>query len=221
MIRIPFTYSRNLAMPGLSRRSANVKCRLLTNAPRNVPDKTGLPQPGKTPTPEEREKLVSYLAEASEIFSKYDETRELMRRGKLVSKNAHRRPADNTHIMQGVIFAFFMAGFFATPFLGKKIAQDDEFRKKWIPSWYDFTVKKPENPWTREELHQQMLEVQRELHERAIAGDFAPDKLQEINRKMQKNIDMPHRRGMDRSNIPEAWNRIHPGLDDDEDVNED
>jgi len=221
MIRISFTSCHSLAIPGLSRRSANVKCRVFTNAPRNVPDKKGLPQPGKTPTPQEREKLEIYLTEASEILSKYDDARELMRRGKLVSKNAHRRPAGNTHLAQVGIFALFLAGFLATPFLGKKIAQDEEFRSKWIPRWYDFTVKKPENPWTREELHQQMLEVQRELHERAIAGDFAPDKLQEMQRKMQRNIDLPHRRGMDRSKIQDEWDRIHPGLDDDEGINED
>jgi hypothetical protein len=58
------------------------------------------------------------------------------------------------------------------PWLGKKIAPDVEFRTKYIPKWYDYAVTKPNNPWTRQELHKQMIQVQNNLHQRAIADDF-------------------------------------------------
>ena len=106
----------------------------------------------------------------------------------------------------------------ATPLIGKRIAQDDEFRRM-MPSWFDFTVPKPEKPWTREELHEQMIAVQREIRERAIRGDFSPEKLEEL----QKNLEgqyASHRSSIPQSQIRKEWERIHPGLEEDEEVNE-
>jgi hypothetical protein len=108
--------------------------------------------------------------------------------------------------------ASFLVAFIATPFLGRKIAQDQDFREKWIPSWYNFNVEKPAQAWTRQELHEQMVEVQRELHERAIRGDFTNEKLEEMRR---------HLHGVDPEDDEHGWGKIHPGVDDDEDIEED
>jgi len=102
--------------------------------------------------------------------------------------------------------------FLCSPFLGRRIAQDEEFRNSFIPSWYDFTLTKPENPWTRKELHEQMVELQRELHERAIRGDFTPEKLDEMRR---------HFEGVDPKEDIHGWGKLHPGVDDDEDLEDD
>jgi hypothetical protein len=102
--------------------------------------------------------------------------------------------------------------FVCSPFLGRRIAQDEEFRKSFIPSWYDFTLTKPEHAWTRQELHEQMVELQRELHERAIRGDFTPEKLDEMRR---------HFEGVDPKEDTHGWGKLHPGVDDDEDLEDD
>jgi hypothetical protein len=119
---------------------------------------------------------------------------------------------DSEHRLQLALGASFLVAFVATPFLGRKIAQDSDFRAKWIPSWYDFTVKKPAQAWSRQELHEQMVEVQRELHERAIRGDFTKEKLEEMRR---------HLHGVDPEDDEHGWGKIHPGVDDDEDIEED
>ena len=106
----------------------------------------------------------------------------------------------------------FLVAFLSTPFLGRRIAQDEQFRKSFIPEWYDFTIEKPTYAWTREELHEQLVELQRQLHERAIAGDFTPDKLDEMRR---------HFNGVDPKNDPHGWGKLHPGVDDDEDIEDD
>jgi hypothetical protein len=102
-----------------------------------------------------------------------------------------------------------LATFIITPFLGKKIATDEAFRKAIIPSWYDFSLTKPKSAWTRQELHEQLVEVQRDLHERAIRGDFSPDKMD----RMRRHFD-----GVDPDDDEHGWGRLHPGLDDDEDI---
>lgn len=78
--------------------------------------------------------------------TQYEETRDLMRRGKLASKNSTGRGGGTStqQYAQIGIVAAFLAAFMATPFVGRRIAQDEEFRKRWIPSWYDYTVKKPD-----------------------------------------------------------------------------
>jgi hypothetical protein len=59
-----------------------------------------------------------------------------------------------------------------------------------------------------------MLESQRIIRERAIAGEFTPEKLNALKNRL------PGHEGVDRSNIPAGWEKIHPGLDDDENLNE-
>jgi hypothetical protein len=159
-----------------------------------------------------------YLKEANRQMEKYHQTRELMKQGKLKSKNAQYGPKNAAGAQMAVV-GFFLAAFLSMPFLGKKIAQDEEFREKYVPKFMDFTVPKPENPWTRDELHEQMLQIQRDIRERAIRGEFTPEKLQEMKGSLA-GMDYPHRSGIDKSKIPKGWDKIHPGLDDDEDLNE-
>ena len=119
----------------------------------------------------------------------------------------------NAHFLQALAASTFFAAFLVTPFLGRKIAQDEEFRKKYIPSWYDYSMEKPDYAWTRAELHEQFIQVQRELHERAIKGDFTPDKLEEMRRKF------PGREGEEVQQ--HGWDNLHPGIDDDDDLEDD
>ena len=93
--------------------------------------------------------------------------------------------------------------------MGKKIAYDKEFRKKYIPDWYFYGLEKPENAWTKEELNQEIIILQRRLHERAIAGDFAPEKLEEMRRALWKKPDKEEY---------EHFAQLHPGVDADEDI---
>lgn len=109
-----------------------------------------------------------------------------------------------THIKVGS----FLASFILTPFLGKRIATDENFRAV-VPSWYDFSLSKPASAWTRQELHEQLVEVQKDLHERAIRGEFSPEKLESMRR---------HFAGVDPDDDEHGWGRLHPGVDDDEDV---
>jgi hypothetical protein len=94
-----------------------------------------------------------------------------------------------------------------------------------------------------------MIEVQRTLHERAIAGEFTPDKLQQMKNSGTLSTDIekatssdttannnpsgisfdhfyPHRKNgtsSSSSSKPIAhkdWDKVHPGLEDDEKVGE-
>jgi hypothetical protein len=170
------------------------------------------------------------LKDANAQMQKYHETRALMKQGKLKILNTKNQQSSSATAAQAGIMVVFLFAFLSTPFLGKKIAQDEEFRKKYIPSWYDYTVKKPENAWTRDELHEQMLQVQHDIHTRAIAGEFTPEKLQALQDAMQSpnnsssaaldDLYHPHRQGMDRSKIPKEWDMVHPGLAADEELDE-
>lgn len=95
--------------------------------------------------------------------------------------------------------------FIATPFLGKKLATDEEFRKL-VPSWYfdSYRMKIPERP-DRKTLHEQLIEMQKDLHERAIRGEFTKEKRD----KMVFTGDY--------KDDPYGWSKIHPGVDDDDD----
>jgi hypothetical protein len=174
------------------------------------------------------------LRNANQQMFKYHEAKVLMAQGKLPSKNAHLKP-DQPGWIQAGIFGTFLIVFFSMPFLGKKIATDEEFRNKYVPDWYNFTVPKPANPWTRQELHEQMVEQQRILRERAIQGDFHPDKLASLqnrfqnlqsNNKNNTTTSSPNERQSDptrnatEDDIPFGWNRLHPGLEDHENVDE-
>jgi len=176
-------------------------------------------------------KVKQYVAlkEANEQMKQYHETRELMKQGKLKSLKSGNEQSKTATAAQASVLVAFLVAFMAMPFLGKRIAQDDEFRRKYIPSWYDFTVKKPENPWTREELHEQMLQVQHDVHRRAIAGEFTPEKLRELQNAMQSPLGSsagmdhalhPHRQGMDPSRIRKEWDMVHPGMAIDEKLDE-
>lgn len=54
--------------------------------------------------------------------------------------------------------------------------------------------------------------MQKELHEKAIKGEFTPEKIDEMRR---------HFAGAEPENDPHGWGKIHPGLDDDEDIEDD
>jgi hypothetical protein len=204
--------SRPCTLAGKRQTSWLVKGRIVRQSHRSVSNSDG---PAQTAT----EKHAAFMKDANAKMQTYHEARELLRQGKLPSANAHRGPK-NASAAQGAVAVVFVMAFFAMPFLGKKIATDDEFRKTWMPAWYDFTVKKPERAWTRQELHEQMLAVQRDVRERAIAGEFTPQKLQEMQSAMQQSSYQPHREGINRSKIPKEWDKIHPGLDDDEKLDE-
>ncbi len=97
-------------------------------------------------------------------------------------------------------------------FFKQKIATDDEFREKYIPKFYDYSIEKPDYAWTRAELHEQMVQLQMDLHKRAINGEFTPEKLEEMRR---------HFDGVNPEKDEHGWGKIHPGVDDDEDIEED
>jgi hypothetical protein len=204
-----------------------------------------------------------YLRDANNVMQQYHTTRELMKQGKLGNNNTNNRSSSSssTVYLQGTIAGLFVIAFMSMPFLGKKIATDDEFRKRYVPSWYDYTVPKPDKAWTRQELHEQMLDVQRTLHERAIAGEFTPENIERMrqqstllsstsNSSISDSVDSstvstnnnintgksfdhlyPHRvesasnnpsnNATTKKNIPKDWDRIHPGLEDNEKVGED
>ena len=129
-----------------------------------------------------------------------------------IEKVKRKRKANSEHTLQMALAASFVTVFLATPLIGRKIAQDEEFKEKYVPKFYDFTLEKPANPWTRKELHEQLVALQAELHEKAIAGEFTPEKLDEMRR---------HFAGVDPKNDPHGWGKLHPGVDDDEDLEDD
>ena len=119
------------------------------------------------------------------------------------------RHRDKGFYLQLGLAMTMLCSFLVTPFLGRKIAYDDDFRKKYIPEWYDYTIEKPKSAWTKEELHQQVMLLRRQLHERAIAGEFTPEKLEEMRRNLQRKPENPKYA---------HFAQIHPGVDDDEDI---
>eukprot|EP00543_Licmophora_paradoxa_P006119 CAMPEP_0202443700 /NCGR_PEP_ID=MMETSP1360-20130828/2887_1 /ASSEMBLY_ACC=CAM_ASM_000848 /TAXON_ID=515479 /ORGANISM="Licmophora paradoxa, Strain CCMP2313" /LENGTH=158 /DNA_ID=CAMNT_0049059443 /DNA_START=114 /DNA_END=590 /DNA_ORIENTATION=+ len=147
------------------------------------------------------------LKDANEKMRQYQLNRpslEVIHESKRRSKQR-----DNEHYIQALILGSFLAAFVMTPFLGHRIATDEDFRKRLVPSWYDFSIEKPKSAWTRAELHEQLVQVQSDLHERAIRGEFTPEKLEEMRR---------HFDGVDPKNDKHGWGKLHPGVDDDEDV---
>jgi hypothetical protein len=180
--------------------------------------------------------MLEYLRQADKTLQRYEEARQMYKRGEFPRQQARSSSyggassSSAKNLAQMGILGVFIVAFMATPLVGKKIATDEEFRSRWIPSWYDFTVKKPENPWTREELHEQMVRVQKDLRERAIRGEFTKEKLEEMRKSFEYH-KFPGRddikgaaAGSDKSSSsssrPEGWDRIHPGIESDSDVNE-
>ena len=166
---------------------------------------------------EEREAAMRH---ANQSMKGYVETRILAKQGKLKSKS--RGPSDKTKSATAIQMALFVslsAAFIASPILGKKIAQDEEFREKYIPAWYDFRVKAPESAWTRQELHEQLVDVEKDMRERAIRGEFTPENLEELKRSMQPRSDLTEEDKMYAEKY--GWGRIHPGVDPDDDYDDD
>mmetsp|Transcript_17304 Transcript_17304/g.24436 ORF Transcript_17304/g.24436 Transcript_17304/m.24436 type:complete len:175 (+) Transcript_17304:74-598(+) len=151
------------------------------------------------------------LKDANEKMRQYYINRpsmEVLRKSRLGSEGKR----NDQHLIHFAALSSFLVAFLITPFLGRRIAQDEDFRKKYIPKWYDFTMDKPDTAWTREQLHEQLVDLQQELHKRAINGEFTPEKLDEMRR---------HFAGVDPKNDPHGWGKLHPGVDDDEDIEDD
>ena len=207
--------------------SRSVRRTLTINNKANGSSNTGTTSSGtpsaKNPmTVEERNEAIR---QANEAMQGYVQTRILAKQGKLKSK---RPPRDETtsgrqHMVQLGLLGSLLVAFVASPFLGRKIARDQEFREKYVPEWFDFSVKQPpaSSYYTRQEMHEQMLALDEELHERARQGEFSPDNLKKIRRKLEH----PLGRNVSDEDVAMAekygWNKIHPGLADDEDEDDD
>ena len=163
-------------------------------------------------TPEERDAAVRH---ANKEMKGYTQTRILAKKGLLPSKNRQKSEEHRSaNVIQFSIFISLAAAFVISPILGRKIAQDDEFREKYVPDWYDFRVKPPKSAWTRQELHDQIVEVERDMRERAIRGDFTPDKLDELKSSLQPRSDLSNE-DMELAK-KYGWGAIHPGVDPDD-----
>lgn len=181
------------------------------------------------------------LRDANEKMKFYYENRPSL---KELNKHKKKFGDENHHFIMAGAMSTFLCLFLFTPFLGKvsrsslvlfnffllvelirtlfvtsffscheqKIATDDEFREKYIPKFYDYSIEKPDYAWTRAELHEQMVQLQMDLHKRAINGEFTPEKLEEMRR---------HFDGVNPEKDEHGWGKIHPGVDDDEDIEED
>jgi len=122
---------------------------------------------------------------------------------------------DREHGIQLAIVASFFVAFIATPFIGREIALNPDFRKRFVPAWYDFSIIQPKSEWTRADFHEILVAHQNDLHERAIRGEFAPDKLERL--KEQGTLQHRYFKGVDPENDIHGWGKLHPGLEDDED----
>lgn len=174
-----------------------------------------------TGTLSKQDQYAEYVREANEKMLQYDHTRELMKRGKLVNlrnTNQNGNSSQRNTIIQFSIIGTFVFLYLLTPLLGKKIAKDEEFRNKYIPNWYNFTIPKPQNAWTRQELHEQLVSSQRTLHERAIAGEFTPENIEHMRRTGTIAIqDQPHQQQKQQHTDAEnkqikQWESLHRGL---------
>jgi len=129
---------------------------------------------------------MEYILKVNSKMEDYHRARDMMKSGKLKNKNYYRKEDGSVVAAQLGIAALFLVAFTATPFLGRKIAQDEEFREKYIPSWYDYTIKK-ERGWTRDEINAQMMQVEMNVRRRAAAGEFAPEKLQALQKRLEND----------------------------------
>lgn len=85
-------------------------------------------KPGKS-TEEARQQV---LHDANQKMKTYHDARLAKLRGELPAKN--KSGPERNMLQIGVVVGFLLA-FAASPFLGRKIAQDKEFREKYIPEW--------------------------------------------------------------------------------------
>lgn len=150
---------------------------------------------------------------ANKTMKGYVETRILAKQGKLKKRNASQNTQSASKIQLSLLISL-AAAFIASPILGKKIATDEEFRNKYIPDWYDFRIRTPSSAWTRAELHEQLVEVENDMRQRAIRGDFAPEKLQDMKRQMQPRSDLTEEDLYYAEKY--GWGKIHPGMDEDD-----
>jgi hypothetical protein len=168
------------------------------------------------------EELMTFLHQANSTMEQYHNTRELMKRGKLPRHASH--PANqpgysgpaaagggsSSAIQMAVGVGVFLLAFMSTPFLGKRIAQDAEFRQKYIPAWYDYSVKEPEDAWTAEEFHEQGRIVEQALRRRAAAAAAAA-----ASTDKEAELELT-----DEQKLRAMWDRVHPGLADGESLHE-
>jgi len=159
------------------------------------------------------EKKEAYLRQANAQMARYHETRELLRQGKLPpnpenAKYSQQQGSADVGYLQGGVVLVLLLGLIVQPYLNKRMLRDPEFKEQYGPylQLFNFqtTLGRTDHlkPWTREELHEQRIAVERDLRERAIRGDFA-------NPQAAAEAD-----------VPEAWRKIHPGMDQDEEWNE-
>jgi len=169
---------------------------------------------GKTAAEETEEARQKVLHEANETMKTYHDARMKKLRGELPSRQPQQ---EGTNRAQLAVLGFFLIGFLASPFIGKKIARDKEFREKYIPSWYDFTIKRPTSGMSREEVHNQILQLQKEIRARAIAGDFSDEKVAKMRRYME-GLDPEQNKEFNPDHDQHSWSKLHPGVEGDEDV---
>lgn len=72
------------------------------------------------------------IREANKTMKGYVETRILAKQGKLKKRGASEKTKRDSKIQLSLLVSL-AAAFIASPILGKKIAQDEEFRNKYIP----------------------------------------------------------------------------------------
>jgi hypothetical protein len=178
--------------------------------------KTTTKSPPGQMTPADRDSAIRH---ANKEMKGYVETRILAKQGLLPSKRKNSHKTQSQHQIQLALFISLAAAFIASPILGRKIAYDDEFRNKYIPDWYDFRVKAPESAWTRQELHEQLVAVEKDMRERAIKGEFTPEKLEEMKGSLQTRSDLTEEDMFYAKKY--GWGRVHPGVDDDDDDDDD
>jgi hypothetical protein len=209
MLRVPSSNMQRTAL-SVARRQSTGRAPPLKLQPRK-----NLSSTKDKAAAEAEEARQKVLQDANEKMKTYHDARLQKLRGELPSRN--KTGPESNRFQVGIVVSFMLA-FAATPFLGKKIAQDKEFREKYIPSWYDFTIKRPTSELSREEVHEQILQLQKEIRARAIAGEFSDEKIHKMRRYMD-GLD-PDKK-FDPANDEHAWSKLHPGVADDEDVEDD
>lgn len=171
----------------------------------------------KTAAEEAEEARLEIMRKADATMKTYHDAKLAKLRGELPVKHKFEdRSFTRAHL--GVL-GFMMVGLIASPFMGKKIAQDKEFREKYVPDWADFTIKRPTSEMTREEVHEQILQLQKEIRARAKAGEFSDEKVGKMRRYME-GLDPESSKEFNPDNDKHAWSKLHPGVADDEDVEE-
>ena len=159
-------------------------------------------------TPEEVDAALEKANESMKAYYSYP-VEKVIAAKKARFNNRHR--GKDFYLQLGLGMSL-LCSFLATPFIGRKIAYDEEFKKKYIPSWYDYTLEKPTSAWTRAELQEHLVKLRTELHERAIRGEFTPEKLEEMRRNLEKKPEKAEHA---------HFAQLHPGVDDDEELEDD